>query len=90
MSAEPAALPPPHEFCSLSKAFDDLGLVELFDTFKAFEHHVDHVRDELAEARVLIFIGKRLFVHRERFWEAFVAAQELLRLGRVRARALTA
>lgn len=75
---------PPSEYARLCDVFDELGAVDLFGTYKAFEHHVGHVSDALVDAGALIYVGKSAFAHRARFWLAFIEAQHALRRSRAK------
>jgi hypothetical protein len=74
----------PSEFTRLSRYFDE-QLVELFDSYKAFSHHLDDVGEALVADGALIYIGRFPYVHKQRFWAAFLAAQRALRVERLQA-----
>jgi hypothetical protein len=66
-----ASLDTPGEYARLSDYYDEALQPHLFDSYKAFLHHLDTVQDELEACGAVIRIGKLLYVHKARFWPEF-------------------
>lgn len=76
-ATQPVASPQPSDYQPLGDYFDE-NLQPLFGTYKAFEHHLAPVRDELEEDGALARVGRLLNVHKPTFWPKFLAAQRAL------------
>jgi len=73
----PPASTQPSEYQPLGAYYDE-NLQPLFSSYKAFEHHLAAVRDELETEGALVRVGRLLNVHKPTFWSMFLAAQRAM------------